>query len=221
MPRNSLLCGLLIVCGLTGMPHLAIAASPGEGPKTDYVSIETPAGGEPMLVVRYPWATHKKPSIEIRTYVKGEEESVRIRPLLFRHGFMKDEITVTVFETQAASASTRTTVDFTRRDIRFTAVGQRNLLGRPAVCLTCATEILRPNKTPFPENSRWAIYPFMEPWAVDDETLFLSLPEPTFEGPAKLRIFFLRDDDVVWSEIEHWPGLKQASGSGPQASGEK
>lgn len=215
MPRNLLLCGLLIALGLAGMTHLAVAASPVEGPKTDYVSIETPAGGEPMLVVRYPWTMHKKPSIEVRTYVQGEEESVRIRPLHFRHGFMKDEITITVFETQAASASTRTTVDFTRRDIKFTAVGQRNLLGRPAACLTCETEILRPNKTPFPEKSRWALYPFMEPWAVDDETLFLSLPDSTFSAPAKLRVFFLRDDDVVWSEIKHWPGLSKPDAPQP------
>ncbi len=213
MPRNLLLCGLLIVSGLAGMTHLAVAASPAEGPGTGYVSIETPAGGEPMLVVRYPWTVHKKPSIEVRTYVQGEEESIRIRPLQFRHGFMKDKVTITVFKTQAASATTRTTVDFTRRDIRFTAMGQRNLLGRPAVYLTCKTKILRPNKTEFPEKSRWAIYPFMEPWAVDNETLFLSLPESTFATPAKLRLFFLRDNDVAWSEIVQWPGLSKPEGA--------
>jgi len=178
-----------------------------EGRRARCVTVETPAGGEPMLVVRYPWKVHKSPSIEVRAYVPGEEESVRIRPLQFRSFFMKDEITIKVYETQAAAAATRTTIEFLRHDIPFGAIGQRNLLGRPAVCVTCLTEVLKPNKEPFPDKARWAIYPFLAPWAADDETLFLSPPKETFADAAKIRVFFLRDGDLAWSQALQWPGL--------------
>lgn len=209
MLKNLLLCSLLIVVvEAAGCANQAVAAPPADGQKTNYVLIETPVGGEPMLVVRYPWTMLKNPSIEVRTYIQAEEESVRIRPLHFRRVFMKDKVTITVYETEAASVSTRTTAEFSQHDIDFTAVGNRNLLDRPAVCVTCETEVLKPNKEPFHEKARWAIYPLLEPWAADDETLFLSPPEPTFSKPAKIRVFFLRDNDVVWSETKQWPGLK-------------
>ncbi|MHB8903265.1 MAG: hypothetical protein ACYC6Y_31270 [Thermoguttaceae bacterium] len=186
-------------------------ATGAEGVGTNYVSIETPVGGQPMLVVRYPWTLHKSPSVEVRTYVDGEEESARIRPLLFTNRYMKDTVTITIYQTQAASEATRTIAGFERGDITFEAVGERNLLNRPAVCVTCLTEVLKPNREAFREKARWAIYPFMEPWAADDQTLFFSLPEVTFSDPAKIRVFFLRDDDLVWSETKSWPGLKKGN----------
>ncbi len=208
MSKNLHLFSLLVIAlGTAVFAAQADAASPGEDVKTNYVSIETPAGGEPMLVVRYPWTAHQKPSIEVRTYVQGEEESVRIRPLHFNRVFMKGRLTVKVYDTQAASSATRTTIEFTRGEIKFNAIGQRNVLDRPAVCVTCQTEILKRNKDAFPEKARWALYPFMDPWAANDKTLFLSLPEPMFSGPAKIRVFFLRDDDLIWSETKQWPGL--------------
>ena len=209
MSRKLLLCGPLIVFGIAFLADPSDAAPPVGAKKTNHVSIETPAGGEPMLVIRYPWTLHKKPSIEVRTFVPGEEESVRIRPLQFRSVFMKDTVTIKVYETQAASAATRTTAEFLRHGIAFAAIGERNLLGRPAVCVTCQTEVLKPNKEPFPNKARWALYPFMEPWAVNDETVFLSLPKITFTEPAKIRVFFLRDRDVAWSQTLQWPGFSK------------
>ncbi len=214
MSSKLLLCRLLAIF-LGSLASLTALAA--EEQKTNFVSIETPAGGEPMLVVRYPWTVHKNPSIEVRTYVEGEEESVRIRPLYFCHAFMKDKITLAVYETQAAASATRTTGEFSGGDIQFTAVGDRNLFGRAAVCVTCETEVLKPNKEPFSEKARWAIYPFAELWAADNETLFLSPPDPMFAGPAKIRVFFMRDGNVVWSETKQWPGLKSAGE--PQAPG--
>lgn len=210
MSRNLLFCVLLIVSGITTTVSPVLAVSPEENARVNYVTVEAPAGGEPMLVVRYPWQMHKNPSVEVRTYVEGEEESVRIRPLQFRSFFMKDTVTIKVFETQAASAATRTAAAFIRHEIPFLAVGQRNLLGRPAVCVTCETKVLKPNKEPFQDKARWAIYPFLEPWAADGGTLFLSPPEATFADPAKIRVFFLRDNDLVWSQTLQWPGLDKS-----------
>ena len=89
MLRKLLLPSVLAVfAGIAGL-QAAESATPGQD--TNYVSIETPAGGEPMIVVRYPWKTHQKPSVEIRTYIQGEEDSPRVRPLFFHHEFLKFE----------------------------------------------------------------------------------------------------------------------------------
>ena len=181
-----------------------------ERPVAKYTSIETPAGGEPMLVIRYPWVLHKKPSVEVRTYIPAEVESARIRPLMFVHGFMKDKITVKVYEVEDAASGVETKIEFNRRGIDFTAVGDRNLLGRPSVCVTCETEVLKPNKEAFHDKSRWAIYPLLEEWAPDKRTLFLSLPKAGFAAPVKIRVFFLRDADTIWTETLDWPGLGDA-----------
>ena len=211
MSRFLLVVALLVSLGTSATP-LAIAAPPALQ-ETDYVSIETPAGGKPMLVIGYPWKIHKDPSVEVRAYIPGEEDSVQVRPLQFRSVFMKVNVTIKVYDTQAASAATRTTSAFLRHDIPFLAVGERNLLGRPAVCVTCRTGVLKPNQEPFPDMARWAIYPFAEPWAADDQTLFLSLPEETFSEPARIRVFFMRGGDLAWSQTLKWPGLGKSNGA--------
>jgi hypothetical protein len=161
---------------------------------------------------------------------------------------MKSTVTIAIYETQAAASTTQTIAEFVERGIEFKAVGQRSLLGRPAVCVTCETKSLESKrsekirdleakipglgkkaedsekKTDPSRRIRWAIFPFAEAWAADDNTLFLSLPEVTFSRPAKIRVFFLRDNDVVWSETKQWPGLNsdaasQAPESQPTAPG--
>jgi len=181
--------------------------------ETNYVSIESPAGGEPMLVVRYPWTKHKDPSVEVRTYVEGEVESLRVRPLHFRHDFMTPEISKAVYDCQTSAESVRTLIDFDMREIEFVGLGDRNQLGRAAVCLTCRTKVLKPNRELFPDLARRAAFPLLASWAVDDETLFLSLPDLNFAEPAKMRVFFLRGDTIVWSEAVKWPGLPKPAAS--------
>lgn len=188
-----------------GVEPASFASSP-EG-KPAYVSIETPAGGEPMLVIRYPWKVHARSSVEVRSYVKGEEDSPRIQPLYFRDEFMKDEFTVGVYKAQDDSASVRVVGKMTRRDIEFTAIGQRNLFDRPSVVIACRTDVVLQKDVKEPEQARRAVYPLLGPWASDDRTLFLSLPEEDFTEPAKIRIWFLRGGEIVWSEVKQWPGL--------------
>lgn len=180
------------------------------GVKTAYVSVETPAAGEPMLVIRYPWRVHARSSVEVRTFVKNEEEdSPRVRPLHFRNDFMKDEFTIGVYKAQDESDSVRVVAKMTRREIEFSAIGERNLLGRPSVVVTCRTDVMQKDlkEVKEPEQARRAAYPLLEPWAADERTLFLSLPEDNFTETAKIRVWFLSGDDIVWSETLQWPGL--------------
>ncbi len=184
------------------------APSAPSGAKTSYVSVESPAGGQPMLVIRYPWWVHARSSVEVCTYVAGEEDdSPRIRPLCFRSDFMKDEFTIGVYRAQDDSSSVRVVAQMTRRDIDFSAIGERNLFGRPSVVVVCRTSITRQKEVKEPEQVRRAIYPLLEPWAADRRTLFLSLPEVNFTEAARIRVWFFSGADVVWSEVKQWPGL--------------
>ncbi|MDD4266691.1 MAG: hypothetical protein PHO07_00825 [Pirellulales bacterium] len=180
------------------------------GVTASYVSIETPAGGRPMLVIRYPWRVHARSSVEVCTYVAGEaDDSPRIRPLYFRSDFMKDEFTIGVYRAQDDSSSVRVVAQMARRDIDFAAIGNRNLFGQPSVVVVCRTSITQQKDEQEPEQARRAIYPLLEPWAADRRTLFLSLPEVNFSDAAKIRVWFLSGGDVVWSEVKQWPGLPQ------------
>ncbi len=61
-------------------------------------------------------------------------------PLYFRSDFMKDEFTIGVYRAQDDSSSVRVVAQMTRRDIEFSAIGDRNLFGRPSVVVVCRTE---------------------------------------------------------------------------------
>ncbi len=57
-------------------------------------------------------------------------------------------------------------------------------------------------------TNRAAFYP-LRPWSLDRRTLYLDLPETYFAQPSKLRVWFMRSRDVVWTETVDWPGYPQ------------
>lgn len=57
-------------------------------------------------------------------------------------------------------------------------------------------------------TNRAAFYP-LRPWSLDRRTLYLDLPEAYFAQPSKLRVWFMRGRDVVWTETVDWPGYPQ------------
>jgi hypothetical protein len=214
MKASLLSIALVLWTSLVGAAAAESGVPASSHPGAALVAVETPAGGEPMLVVRYPWKVHARPSVEVRSFGKTERDSPRISPLHFRNDFMKDEFTIGVYRAQDAAYSVRTIADMKRRDIEFVAIGERNLFGRPAVVVTCRTDILLTRQVKDPEQGRWAIYPLLDDWGADDRTLFLSLPASDFTEAARIRIWFLSGDDIVWSETVDWPGLKESPSAG-------
>ena len=212
-----IVCGVLILM-MTGTGEAvgqerpgATAGQPASGPAArvgvSRVAVMEQASGEPILVINYPWTKHARPSVEVRLLADAEADTYELRPLCFVDDFMKGEVTVRVYHCQDRSADTPLGITFTEREIEFEVLGERNSLGRPSVRVACRT------KTGHREWGAVAVYCLLESWAVDQRTLYLDLPPAYFAKPGRIRVWFLRGKDIVWSELAKWPGIdKQPAG---------
>ncbi len=204
---------LFTTVGLTGSAVRAQSSSPSDAGDSDtpaaseakFVSVSSDYTGSPILLVEYPWTHHARPSVEVRMLGEDEPDDYRVRPLHFLNDFMTGEMNVAVFRCQLDAADTRRTKTTTRSEIEFKLIGDRNSLGKAAVCVCCDTP------APFDELKRVnrAAFGLLGPWAVDRRTLHLELPQQHFTKPGKMRVWLLRGDGIVWSEVIQWPGLEE------------
>ena len=192
-----------------------------------FVSVITQPTGEPILAIRYPWKRHAKPSIELRILREGEVDNPLIRPLFFRHNIMKGGVTKAVYQCQDDSEDTAQTATFSQDNADFRVLGARNSLGRPAVCVACRInpdEISQKTESLISELARTgqesalsrrfvaetrAAYCLLDAWAVDERTLYLELPAEEFSQQSEIRVWFLRDKEIVWRADTTWPGTPQ------------
>lgn len=177
------------------------AAEPGRG--ESFVSVLTRHTGEPILVVKYPWKRHARPSVEVRILDEEEVDNRLIRPLFFMHDIFKGEVTTAVYHCVERSEDVPLTAAFSRGEIDFTIFGARNSLGRPSASVACRTTTVDP-----PPETR-AAFCLLDTWAVDQRTLYLDLPSEYFARPRKIRVWFLRDKDIVWTADTTWPGTPE------------
>jgi len=182
--------------GMAGEPPSRAAAS-GE---VSRVSVVEQPVGDPIVVIRYPWTMHARPSVEVRLLAEAEADNYELRPLCFVDDFMKGEVTVKVYHCQDRSADTALSLAYSERDVDFEFLGERNSLGRPSVRVVYQT------KTGVPESGASAVYCLLKSWAVDKRTLYLDLPPGYFARSGRVRVWFLRGKDIVWSETAQWPG---------------
>ena len=192
-----------------------------------FVSVITQPTGEPILAVNYPWKRHAKPSVEGRVLDPSEVDNSLIRPLFFRHDVMKGNVTKAIYQCQDKSEDLRQTATFSEGNADFEIVGVRNSLGRPAVCVACRIapdEVSRETESLIAELARTgqesmlslkfqretrAAYCLLDAWAVDERTLYLELPASHFSQPSKIRVWLLRDKDIVWTADITWPGTPE------------
>lgn len=193
--------------GTAGQSPSRAAASGG----VSRVSVVEQPTGEPILVIQYPWTMHARPSVEVRLLADAEADNYELRPLCFVDDFMKGEVTVKVYHCQDRSADTPLNLTFSERDIDFEFLGERNSLGRPSVRVVYRTE------TGVPESGANAVYCLLRSWAVDKRMLYLDLPPAYFSKPGRIRVWFLRGKDIVWSETARWPGLGKQPAGGASA----
>ncbi|HUT89279.1 MAG TPA: hypothetical protein VMY37_07270 [Thermoguttaceae bacterium] len=222
---------LLLVIGV-GEPGRTEAAQRNGSPNPDrkaakmdrgdaFVSVVTQPTGEPILVIKYPWKRHARPSVEVRVLEPSEADNPLIRPLLFLHAIMKGDVTTAVYRCQDDSEDTSQTATFSRDGMDYEVFGARNSLGRPSVCVACQTATQRPRtvaevveesdslieaSTTPPEPETRAAFPLLDAWAVDERTLYLELPAKYFSRPSKIRVWLMRHKDIVWTAEADWPG---------------
>lgn len=231
---------LLVLIGM-GKPDRIEGAQAGANPNPDdeaaetargddYVSIITRPAGEPILRIEYPWKRHSRPSVEVRVLEPSEVDAPLIRPLLFRHTFMKGNVTRIVYRCQYDSGGTSQVAAFRKEGTDFEVFGARNSLSRPSVCVASRTAPERPRtvaevvekeesgpetemdaEPPQPEIR--AAFPLPDAWAVDGRTLCLELPAKYFSQPGTLRVWLLRQKNIVWTADVDWPGTGETAGS--------
>ncbi|NQT18014.1 MAG: hypothetical protein HQ582_35005 [Planctomycetes bacterium] len=173
-------------------------------PKVDrgesYVSVLSQTTGEPILVIRYPWKRHARPSVEVRILGEKELDNPLIRPQFFVHDVMKGDITKALYDCQDRSEDVPQRVAFSEGNANFSIFGTRNVLGRPSVCVSSRTTTVDS-----PPETR-AAFAMLRPWSIDERTLYLELPAEHFSKRSKIRIWFLRGKDIVWMANTTWPG---------------
>ena len=206
-------------------PAKKLVSEPTRG--ESFVSVITQPTGEPILAINYPWRRHAKPSIEVRVSDPSEVDNSLIRPLFFRHDVMKGNVTKAVYQCQDKSEDLSQTAAFSEGNADFEIFGARNSLGRPAVCVACRIapdEVSRETESLIAELARTgqeamlslkfqretrAAYCLLDAWAVDERTLYLELPASHFSQRSKIRVWLLRDKDVVWTANITWPGTPE------------
>lgn len=165
-----------------------------------YVDFIHEPNGRVLLRIHYPWNAHLRPSVEIRGLSDDDKDTGEIRPMGFVARIMKGDVTTAVYQCRNRSAETPILRKLKYKDQDFEVLGAKNRLGSGSVC------VVFPPKRDAKNPVAWAIFPLLADWAVDQNTLVLELPEPYFAGRGRIRVWFLREGEIVWWKTVLWPG---------------
>jgi hypothetical protein len=165
-----------------------------------YVDFIHEPNGRVLLRIHYPWSAHARPSVEIRRLSDDEKDTGEIRSMGFAARVMKGDVTTAVYQCRNRSAETPVVRKLKRDGQEFEVVGAKNRLGSGSVC------VVFPPQPDAKNPAVWAVYPLLADWAIDRDTLVLELPEPYFAEPGRIRVWFLREGEVLWWKTVPWPG---------------
>ena len=164
------------------------------------VSTVAQADGTRTLVVDYPWHVHRGASIELRLVTDSDARSARTIPLMFAEECFQGMLKVNVFHFRDQAHDMLRSRTFTKYNKEFTILGQRNSLGRRAVCV--GWKIPREDSTP----DVAAAYCLLPEWSLNKHRLHLDLSPELFTPSGTLYVWFLREDRVLWQKKLAWPG---------------
>ena len=175
--------------------------------RTPHLAIEQ-LHGSPVLVVHFAWKPYWEPSVEIRRIEEKQADDATIRPISFVERFFKGKTKAAVFEARDRAWDLPWSVSITEQKRDLEILGFRNQMAQPASVVVLPGLAAKDEKKPAEELAPRAVFCLLESWAADDHTLRLEPPAPYFKEPAPLRVWFLREGDVLWSETIAWPGIK-------------
>ncbi len=176
--------------------------------ENQYVTVTQQARGEPLLAVRYPWARHEQPCIEVRR-IDDSPEAAEARPMYFLTEYMKGTNRVAIYRCEELSEDLPASTAFTEDGVEFTVAGKRNVLGKPSVLVRCRSDQRGPR------YGVRAIFCLLEAWAVDGKLLYLQLPQEDFGHRGRIEVVFYRGEDIVWRETAEWPGYPDTATGRP------
>jgi hypothetical protein len=179
----------------------ACTAPKGSIPSHVEISVIQDQSDAPILVVKYPPGAHPQASVEVCLLPKDVPDSPSIRPLNLTGRLARDKdgkLRKAVYKCQDDAASAPTAVSVTDGDLDFDILGNRNSLGSAAVAVGWKT------LTPDHKAIHHAAFYRLQAWAADSDTMMLDLPPEHFCRPGTLKVWLLRGDEVVWSEMVPW-----------------
>ncbi len=183
------------------------------GTKAPYAEITRVPTGKPIVAIHFPWRIYSRPSIEIRWLADDEPDTAEIRPLQFVADMMKGEITSEVYAAREKAWAVAVTKTLKIHEREFEILGARNLLAKPAVT------VVFPARKVGPDRPARAVFFLLDSWAVDGQTLWLELPAEQFSQPGRIRIWFYRNDTILWWKTLVWPGSEAKEGEGENGRG--
>jgi|GEM_PF-1980189 len=170
-------------------------------------------GKTPVLRIAYPWKAYSRASVELRFFGSSEEDDERIRPLFFRTRYWNGKLLQTGYECLVAASDVPIYRHISSHGWDWHLLADRSPIGRPGLCIV--REIpADPRVRTGPALA--VVYPLLEHWAEDETHLWLELPGRYYPHPGQLRIWFLRDNRVVWTRKFAWPGVKEPSAASPR-----
>lgn len=188
--------------------------SPPAGEPRHRVELFRAFGKTPVLLISYPWKEYARPSIEVRFLSQNTVDNARIQPLFFRSRYMKAKMVEEVYECLIQAAEVPVHKTLTEEGLDWHLLADRTILGRVGMCVV--QEI--PGDTQLRTEAEVAVaYPLLEGWAQDAQHVCLELPASYYPQPGQIRVWFLRENRVLWTEKLTWPGVKGASSPAPSA----
>lgn len=172
-------------------------------PRFRYVEVSAWPKERPVLLIRYPWKVHSRPSIEVRYLADDERDTAEIRPLGFV-GQMKADVAMAMSQCLDLSDDTQVRKTFKEKEGTIEVVGRKNELGN-----VMAEATILPKEGAADAGARVVYFP-LDPWGTDGESLRLELPAEHFSKPGRVRVWLFREGSVVWWQTVVWPGMTGA-----------
>ncbi len=174
--------------------------------------------GDLVLALHRPWKSFSRPSVEVCLLPDSLPATAKIRPMYFVSNYLKGQVTADLYRSLDQADEVPVRHPFSEKGLEFEIIGNRNSLGKAAVCVACRTEAPAEVPAKFatgdPKDAKGlsrATFCLLDHWAVEQESLYLDLPENYFSAPGRLQIWLLRDNRIVWSDTIRWPGVASAS----------
>lgn len=163
--------------------------------------------GDLILAIKRPWKSFTLPSIEVCLLPNDMPQTAPLHPMYFLSNHLRGEVTANLYRTLDQADEIPVRQPFTDKGIEFEWVGHRNSLGKAAVCVACRTEPPQKRSSEDKTMLSRATFCLLNYWSVERDGLYLDLPADYFSAPGRLRIWLLRDNQIVWSDTIRWPGI--------------
>lgn len=208
--RYGLVAVLAFLSGGVMSPSLVVAESQATAglvateENASYASLLPNQQGGVDLLVNYPWHLHDRPSLEICLIPEGSQADAPMprNPSRLVSTHLRGKAKADYYRAwdRGSAGTAGKTLQFDGVD--WEVLSGINWRGTAGACAMRQVLVKKSLVT------AWAAFWPLEPWSIDSRRLRLELPADSFREAGQMRIWFLRDEKVLWRQRLAWPGWK-------------